>query len=328
MNGLKKKFPFKKEHFQLFYHPDCLLHDTGTEHPDTPERLSSILRGCSTLPAGLPVSFQTPPPADVSFLELAHDNAYLQRLEAACLQGATSFMTPDNPISPDTFKAVVAAGGCVLALAETLLQHGAGFALIRPPGHHAGRNHAEGFCFVNHVALAVEAIRQKDPGASFLVVDFDIHHGNGIDYFYSDDPKVFYFSLHGPPEHIYPHSGYIHETGRAAGTGYTRNVTVPLDSSGDQWLRLFTTNLRDVEKVIRPDYLLISAGFDAHREDPFGVINAEDHHFLSLVSQLKRVADEQCAGKVAIFLEGGYSAAVLERLVPEIITVFATTSHL
>ena len=244
------------------------MHDVGEGHPETSARLSSILRGCVNLPADLSVSFQVPPPASISQLELVHEKDYLRRLEASCLQLSPFFMSPDNHINPNTFCAVLAAGGCAIALGETLLEKGAGFALIRPPGHHAGKNSAEGFCFINHIALAIETIRQKEPDATFLVVDFDVHHGNGIDYIYYDDPKVFYYSLHGAPDHIYPHSGYVHETGQGAGTGYTCNITLSLESSGDDWLRYFESNLRDVEQKMQPDYLLVGAGFDAHREDP------------------------------------------------------------
>ena len=323
MLALEKRFPFKKEHFQLFSHPDCLLHQVGAEHPETPERLSSILCGCAALPDQLPISFQVPPPALVSQLQRVHEKNYLMSLKVACLRSEPFFMSADNHISYNSFRAVLAGGGCALALAETLQQNGAGFALIRPPGHHAGRSNAEGFCFINHAALAIETIRLQQPEATFLVVDFDVHHGNGLDRLYSDDPKVFYYSLHGAPEHIFPNSGYGHETGQGAGRGYTCNVTLPLSSSGEVWLREFTSSLGDFEQKIRPDYLLVNAGFDAHKQDPFGAMCVEDHHYLEGIRRLQAIAREHCAGRIGLFLEGGYSLAVLERLVPKIITVLA-----
>jgi len=325
MMALEKKFPFRRGNFQLFSHPDCLLHEVGEWHPESPSRLTSALRGCASLPEHLPISFQVPPPALAAELELVHEKEYLLSLEADCRTASTFFMSPDNHISPDTFRAVRAAGGCALELAETLLSHGAGFALIRPPGHHAGRNSAEGFCFINHIALAIERIRQKEPEATFLVVDFDVHHGNGIDSLYYDDPKIYYYSLHGVPDHIYPHSGHDHETGRGAGIGYTHNITLPLNSSGDDWLRHFEAGLHAFEQKVGPDYLLVGAGFDAHREDPFGVMNVEDRHFIEAVSDLKKIADMHCAGRVGFFLEGGYSTTVLERLIPEVVMVLAAS---
>lgn len=328
MIDLQKKFPFRKEHFQLYSHPDCLLHEVGELHPEIPERLRSILRGCKNLPVNLPISFKIPQPAELSHLELVHDREYRHKLEASCQNDERTFMSPDNHINRNTFRSVLAAGGCAVALADTLLGGGAGFALIRPPGHHSSRNNAEGFCFINHIALAIALIRQKQPDAIFLIVDFDVHHGNGIDYIFCDDPKVFYYSLHGTPVDNYPHTGYVHETGRGAGVGYTRNITLPLECSGDDWLRHFEANLCDCEQKVRPDYLLIGAGFDAHRDDPFGIMNVEDYHFLSAARRLKKTAYDYCGGRFGFFLEGGYSSTVLERLVPEVIKVLATSPSL
>lgn len=323
MKGLSGKFPFHKEFFQLYSHPDCLLHEVGEDHPETPARLERVLHGCAGLPARLPLSFQAPTPARVSQLESVHEKDYLMRLKIACLRSSPFFMSPDNHISPYTFRAVLAAGGCSLALAETLLEQGAGFALVRPPGHHAGRKSAEGFCFINHAALVIETIRKKEPTAGFLVVDFDVHHGNGINFLYYDDPRIFYYSLHGTPDHIFPNTGHAHETGQGQGSGCTCNITLPLESSGDQWLEQFEANLRSFEQKIRPDYLLVNAGFDAHEDDPFGFMNVEDHHFLQAVRHLHAIAREQCGGRIGLFLEGGYSMTVLERLVPAIIADLA-----
>jgi acetoin utilization deacetylase AcuC-like enzyme len=323
VKDLSSKFPFCKENFQIYSHPDCLLHEVGSDHPETPHRLSGILRGCSRLSSDLPVSFQIPPPARVSQLERVHEKDYLMRLKIACLRSNPFFMSPDNHISPHTFRAVLAAGGCSLALAATLLEQGAGFALVRPPGHHAGRNNAEGFCFINHAALVIETIRQKQPRAAFMVVDFDVHHGNGINSLYYDDPGVFYYSLHGPPDHIFPNTGYVHETGQGEGRGYTCNITLPLESSGDRWLQQFELSLRGIENKICPDYLLVNAGFDAHMEDPFGLMNVEDRHFIAAVRHLHALARKQCGGRIGLILEGGYSMTVLERLVPAIIANLA-----
>lgn len=323
MNELLHRFPRREGCFQLFSHPDCLLHEVGEGHPETAARLQAVLRGCAQLSADLPISFQVPVPARVAELERAHDRAYLMQLKIAALRGMPYFMSQDNHICEQTFRAVQAAGGAALALADCLLGQGAGFALVRPPGHHAGRQTAEGFCFINHAALVIETLRLRDPQAKFLTVDFDVHHGNGLSYLYDDDPRVFYFSLHGEPEHIFPNTGHCNETGQGAGHGCTCNITLPLECSGDRWLEQFSTQLRCVEQRFRPDYLLVNAGFDAHREDPFGLMNVEDCHFLAAVDELQALAAERCGGRIGLFLEGGYSPAVLERLVPQVITSLA-----
>lgn len=323
MIDLTSRFPCREEFFQVFCHPDCLLHEVGADHPETPERLQSILRGCARLSPDLPISWQVPCPAQIEDLSRVHDPDYLARLERACGSGQPHFMSPDNQIGPQSFRAVLAAGGCALALAKTLLGQGAGIALIRPPGHHAGKKRAEGFCFINHTALVIETIRRHHPQAAFLVVDFDAHHGHGLNFLYYDDARVFYYSLHGEPEHIYPNTGYRQETGRGAATGCTCNITLPLDTSGDRWLQQFDVHLHSFEKKIHPDYLLVNAGFDAHQEDPFGVMNVGDIHFREAVKLLQAVADKYCRGRIGLLLEGGYSMTVLERLLPEIIVDLA-----
>ena len=319
MHNLTSRFPYRGDFFQVYSHPDCLLHEVGADHPETPDRLKSVLRGCARLAPTLPISWQTPPPAQMAELELVHDAGYLERLRGACQDGHPYFMSYDNHIGLQTFRAVLAAGGCALGLAQTLLGQGAGFALVRPPGHHAGRRRAEGFCYINHTALVIETIRRQKPEATFLVVDFDVHHGHGLNFLYYDDPGIFYYSLHGEPEHIYPNTGHRQEIGRGAGRGYTCNVTLPLDSSGDQWLQQFEDHLHSFEKKIRPDYLLVNAGFDAHQDDPFGVMHVEDRHFQAAVSRLHAISREYCRGRIGLFLEGGYSLPVLERLLPVII---------
>jgi len=319
MKELTSRFPYHDDFFQIYSHPDCLLHEVGADHPETPDRLKSVLRGCARLSPTLPVSWQIPAPAQIEELELVHDIGYLERLRTACQHGQSDFMSYDNHICPLTFHAVLAAGGCALALAKTLLGQGAGFALVRPPGHHAGRKRAEGFCFINHTALVIETIRRQQPGATFLVVDFDVHHGHGLNFLYYDDPGIFYFSLHGEPEHIYPNTGHRQDTGRGAGMGCTCNITLPLESSGDQWLQQFENHLHSFERKLRPDYLLVNAGFDAHQDDPFGVMHVEDQHFRTAVRRLHAVAREHCRGRIGLFLEGGYSMSVLERLLPAII---------
>jgi acetoin utilization deacetylase AcuC-like enzyme len=317
-HALTDRFPRSDQHLQVLFHPDCLLHEGSPDHPECPERLQAILDGCLTLERSTPVSFMVPPPATFDQLLRVHDKSYLQRLEEAAHHQST-FMSPDTYLCLDSFDAIRAAAGCALAAGECLVEGRRAFALTRPPGHHAGRATAEGFCFVNHIALAIETIRRSDPDARFLVVDFDIHHGNGIDQIYERDDTVFYFSIHGNPAHIYPHSGFPDEQGKAKGRGFTRNITVEEGTPGDAWLQLFQTNLTDVAGSFTADYLLVGAGFDAHAEDPFSLAQLTDEHFVAVADELKQMAEAQCQGRAAWFLEGGYSTTVLNRLVPRII---------
>ena len=323
MYELTQKFPYQREFFQVFSHPDCLHHETGSGHPESTKRLQSIYDGCKLIEDKTRVSFSMPAPAMREQLELVHDKNYLLALESSCMKMKPFFMSGDNQICMDTYTAVLSAGGSVFSLADTIMNGSSGFALIRPPGHHAGVNVAEGFCYINHIALAIEHIRQKQPEARFLVVDFDVHHGNGIDSIYSKCDKVFYFSIHGSPEHIYPNTGRSTETGQGTGVGFTHNIPLLPGTSGDIWLDKFVRGLYAFEGKLTPDYILVSAGFDAHLEDPFGLMGVEDHHYLSAIDQLQAVANTYCGGKLALFLEGGYSLEVLKRIVPKIICQLA-----
>lgn len=324
MHALTERFPKDDSRFNVYFHPDCLLHEEPLGHPECPERLQAILDGCLTLPETTPVTFAIPQPATFEQLLRVHNKHYLQRLEEAAHHQST-FMSPDNYLCPDSFDAIRAAAGCAIAAADSLSKGTPAFALTRPPGHHAGRSTAEGFCFVNHIALAIETIRITEPDARFLAVDFDIHHGNGIDQIYQRDGSVFYFSIHGNPSHIYPNTGFPDERGIQRGHGFTRNVTVDEGTSGDDWLRLFRATLEEVQSSFTPDYLLIGAGFDAHAEDPFSLTKLTDTHYLEVASDLKTLADTHCNGRAAWFLEGGYSATVLKRLVPSVIKYLANT---
>jgi acetoin utilization deacetylase AcuC-like enzyme len=324
-HALTRRFPIRDHHLNIFFHPDCLLHEGPDGHPERPERLQAILDGCLELPAETPVSFVIPEPAAFEQLLCVHDKNYLQRLQETTHHQST-FMSPDNYLCPESFDAIRAAAGCAIAAADSLLKGTPAFALTRPPGHHAGRSTAEGFCFVNHIALVIETIRRTHPDARFLVVDFDIHHGNGIDHLYQSDSAVFYYSIHGNPAHIYPSSGFPDELGKNEGHGYTCNVTVDEGTSGEDWLRLFRESLHAVQNSFTPDYLLVGAGFDAHEDDPFSLTRLQDAHYLEVTRDLQTLAKKYCRGHAAWFLEGGYSATVLKRLVPRVITQLAKGS--
>lgn len=320
---LTARFPHATAAFQVYFNPRCLDHDIGMPHPERPARLHAVLEGCQNLPLETPVGFSIPPPATRDAITRVHHLSYLQALEEACLKGEEYFMSADNPLAQDSFPAILASAGLGVALGQHLATGGAGFALTRPPGHHAGRDRAEGFCFLNQLALAVEEIRAHHPTARFLVVDIDIHHGNGIHYLYNHDPTVFFFSIHGSPAHLYPGTGFDSEQGIDDGEGYTRNITVEPGISGQAWLDQFHRGLQESLRHFTPDFLLVSAGFDAHEEDPYSFANVQDKHFLQVMRTLQNTANTHCQGRLGLTLEGGYSCPVLKRLLPACIEPLA-----
>ena len=320
MTELEQIFPFEEGKFQVYFNSDCLYHETYEDHPESPQRLRNILKGCEqSLNHDLPLSFSCPEPMKLSDMTEVHDEGYLLALESCIHSGKSSFMSADNYICRDSLDAIRATAGMSRELASSLSMGGAGFALTRPPGHHAGKAKAEGFCFVNNVAIAVNEIRRRDEIAKVLIVDFDVHHGNGIYSIFREDSGVYYYSVHGAPEHIYPYTGYQTEVGHGEGHGFTKNITLPEGTSGDEWLKVFRAGLTEISRTFKADYILVSAGFDAHEQDPFSFMQVKDEHYLKACLELQDLAKQQCAGKIGFFLEGGYSLEVMERLVPRCI---------
>ncbi len=320
LKNFKKIFPPNELPFRIFFNPDCMLHDTGFSYPECAQRLQSIIEGCLSLANKDFICFNYPPAASISQLTSLHPRDYLTRLETQCLQGREFFMSLDNPICPQTFDAILAAGGLAIALGNHLNSRKGGFALTRPPGHHAGIAKAEGFCFLNHAGLIERQIRKEYPKAKIFIIDFDVHHGNGTSDIFLEDNRIFYMSIHSSPKQTYPGSGHKDEKGERGGKGYTLNLPLPVGTDGDTWLKTVESNITEAISVFNPDFMLISAGFDAHVDDPFALMRVEDKHYLSIVSTLIAITETYCPGRLGIILEGGYSLDVLRHLVPEIIS--------
>ena len=329
MSDLESAFQGTEQSFQIYYNRDCLYHEAHYDHPESPERLGAILKGCQdSIAPNCRVRFSSPIALNIADLESVHDADYLLAMESCILSGKSTFMDNDTYICHDSLDAILACAGMSRELAKCLSNQGSGFALTRPPGHHAGRAKAEGFCFINNVAIAAEELRNNHGINKILIVDFDVHHGNGVYSIFREDPEVYYFSLHGNPEHIYPHTGHVSEKGHGEGKGFTKNISLPEGSSGDEWLKAFTCNLSLIEQEFEADAILVSAGFDAHEEDPFSLMKVQDEHYLEACLCLQRLAQRQCGGRIGFFLEGGYSLDVMQRLVPKCIEALAENHSL
>ena len=292
------------------YHPDYLDHDMGMGHPESPQRLRAIVARLehSPLQSGL-VPINTPAAdADLvtDWIEMVHAHDYVTQLRrVAPAQGRVS-LDPDTSISPGSLKAAYRAVGGVMAAADAIMDRRVdnAFCAVRPPGHHAESTHAMGFCLFNNVAVAARYFQKRHGLERIAVVDWDVHHGNGTQHTFYDDPSVFFFSTHQYP--YYPGTGKASERGSGRGNGFTLNVPLSAGTGDAAYLDVFNSVLRPALQAYRPDAVIISAGFDAHRDDPLAGMNLSTEGYVQLSRVVKEIADEFAQGRILSCLEGGY----------------------
>ncbi len=294
-------------------HPGYAAHDTGGgEHPETPERLRVLLASLAASPLGPTLRRVEPGKAGRDWLTTFHDEEYLFRFEESALSGKTYIDHPDNQICYETYETALLAAGAGLAGID-LLEKGANqvFCALRPPGHHAERNMALGFCFLNNSVLAARYWQQRHGRRKIAVIDWDAHHGNGIQSAFEEDPEVFYISIHEHPTFSFPGSGYAEETGTGRGKGTTLNIPLP-PGAGDQLvLQAFRQKIRPALAAFRPERIIVSAGFDGHLQDDMSGLAYSTELYAWLGGEMAALAGEYCQGKLLSILEGGYHLASL-----------------
>jgi acetoin utilization deacetylase AcuC-like enzyme len=298
------------------YHPDYLKHDPGDWHPEKPERLPAIIDGLKDSGFWEKLAHLEPSPAAVEQIEYVHDEAYVQSLREFCAQGG-GMLDHDTGVSRESFDvALLAAGGIITAIDAVMAGevHNA-FAAVRPPGHHAFPEKGKGFCVFNNIAIGARYLQKEHDLEKILIVDWDIHHGDGTHYFFYDDSSVFYFSIHEYP--FYPGTGREYETGRGKAVGYTMNVPLPFGSGIQQYMDAFEKKLKPVALQFKPDFVLISAGFDAHKDDPLSGIDLASDAYGKFTDIIREIADQTCDGRIVSVLEGGYSLSALSESVLE-----------
>ena len=289
----------------LLLDPRFENHDTGPGHPERPERLRAIRRRFDE--RGIPARcapLETIP-VDDGLLRRVHDPAHVDRVDAASASGARLLDSMDTTISPESAPlARLAAGSLVGACRE--VREGrldAAFLASRPPGHHAERDLAMGFCLFNNVAVAATALRESGV-ARVLIVDWDVHHGNGTQHLFEADPSVFYYSSHQMP--LYPGTGYAHERGTGAGRGFTLNCPLRPGDGDEPFLAPLRGPLAAAMREFRPEFVLVSAGFDAHERDPLGGLAVSTEAFAEATRIVMGIAADHAGGKLVSVLEGGY----------------------
>jgi acetoin utilization deacetylase AcuC-like enzyme len=253
----------------------------------------------------------SPTAADPDQLFSTHAHAYVARAQAACADGQRILDTPDVGISAESFDTALLAAGGAIALADAVMKKtiSNGFALLRPPGHHALASSAMGFCLFNNIAITARHLQAKHGLNKIAIVDWDVHHGNGTQDSFYEDPSVLYISLHQYP--FYPGTGAAHETGSGRGAGTTLNCPMPQESDDFAYQTAFTEKILPKLLEFKPEAVLISAGFDAHAKDPLANIRLTADCFGWMTLRLMEIADKFSGGKIISLLEGGYDLDAL-----------------
>lgn len=295
----------------IIYSDRYLEHDTGG-HVENIERLNSIRNALEEQDWADELEWIDPRPATVDEVALVHSKQYIDYVKNACSRvRGISYLNPDTAVSPESYEvALLAAGGAIRGV-EMLLDGSLDgfFAPVRPPGHHAEYSESLGFCLFNNVAVAALYARQEHGVERVFILDWDVHHGNGTQHSFEDDPGVFYASLHQYPH--YPGTGGKTETGSGDGLGYTLNFPMRAGSGDADYMYLYDEVLARAIKKYRPQLLLVSAGYDAHRSDPLSGIMLSDECFAAMMQSLLDAAGPGC--KTGLLLEGGYNLAALGR---------------
>ena len=297
----------------LAYSPRFLEHVPGPTHPESPARLRAIYGGLEA--AGLLGKFKAIDfvKAPVSELGRVHTASYIERVRHCCQSGAAWIDSPDSEICPDSYEVARLAVGAVLAGCDEVM---AGvvtnaLCLVRPPGHHAEADRSMGFCLFNNVAIAARRLQQVHGLQRILILDWDVHHGNGTQHVFESDPGVLYISLHQSPDTCYPGTGFAREQGTGMGKGATVNIPFEPGASDDDYRTIFMERLRPIIDRFSPEFVLVSSGFDSHTDDPLAGVCLSIEGLDFLLRQTCDAARRLCGGRLVVTLEGGYNLDVL-----------------
>src|SRR5947209_11363753 len=290
----------------LYDDPVFLEHETG-RHPETAKRLRAInlmldesgLRGRCTVGQFSPV--------EPAALAAVHSPRVVERVRQAAQSGG-GHLDADTVVSPASYDVALAAAGACAAAVDAVMsgKDRTALCLVRPPGHHATPTHSMGFCLFNNIALTARHARNRHGVDRVLIVDWDVHHGNGTQDAFYEDPAVFFLSVHRYGHGFYPGSGAVDETGTGPGLGTTRNVPIRYGTSRDEFRKRFAQAVESAAEAFKPGLVLVSAGFDAHRLDPIGDLGLEAEDFADLTKRVLAVAKTHAGGRLVACLEGGY----------------------
>jgi acetoin utilization deacetylase AcuC-like enzyme len=292
----------------VFTHQACLEHDPGSHHPESPDRLRAVLAGLAQ-PEFAALERRQAPRAELDEVMRVHPRAFIEAVLAAVPQRGHAPLDADTSLSPRSGEAALRAVGAVCAAVDAVVAGEAdnAFCAVRPPGHHAEAGRAMGFCLFNSVAIGAQRARQKHGLERAAIIDFDVHHGNGTQAIFENNPHVFYASTHQSP--LYPGTGARGDTG----VGNVVNVPLRPMSGSVEFRRAFNEFILPALEDFRPDFILISAGFDAHRADPLAQLMLVEEDYAWVTERLMACAARHCEGRIVSTLEGGYDLDALAK---------------
>ncbi|QDV23634.1 histone deacetylase family protein [Aureliella helgolandensis] len=293
----------------FYYDPIFQEHVTG-DHPENGGRTLSVIRHLNFI--ALDTSCRRPAwePASVERLCYVHTREYVDSVERFALKGG-GYLDEDTVVSTKSYEVARQAAGAVCDAVQRVVagEDKTAFCLVRPPGHHAMPDHAMGFCLFNNIAVGARVARRELGIERVLIVDFDVHHGNGTQAMFWEDASVGYFSMHRSP--LYPGTGAAEEIGAGDGIGTTLNLPVAVGTPRDDQMRVFEREVQGFAHKIKPQLVLVSAGFDSHKDDPVGSLGLENEDFRGMTRCLLDVAAEHANGRLVSVLEGGYNPHAL-----------------
>jgi len=301
----------------FLYDDRLLLHCTGSNHPESPERLEAVYRGVEEAGLFPRLTLIKASPAKLKWIEAVHSPKHIMRFEEACLLEMGEFDHPDNQMCRESYEtALLAVGGMLEAVRmvmEGTLDNA--FCAVRPPGHHAEMNRALGFCYFNNVAIAARYLLNEWGVERVGIVDIDAHHGNGTQHIFEDDPSVFYYSVHEHPSFAFPGTGREFETGVGAGSGFTLNCPLLPGQGDEEYMAILERDLAPAFAEFKPQVILVSAGFDAHVGDDMSDLKLSTEGFSRIMRKLVELANAYSGGRIISVLEGGYSVQLLPELI-------------
>lgn len=306
MFTIRKILVFRVSRTAVIYHPDFELHDTGPHHPERAERARLIAEGLRSSDVASELDWFTPEPVAVELLERIHSPEYRQFIEESCLSGRQTVDAGDTSISEQSYQVALLAAGASIRGIDAIFEDGykRAFACSRPPGHHARYEQAMGFCLFNNIAIAAAYAESRYGLDRICILDWDVHHGNGTQEAFYNSPRIFFCSLHQMP--LYPNTGESYDRGLEIGHGYTLNLPVPPRVDGQYYRELFEEELAPEISNFKPELILISAGFDAHKQDPLADVQLTTSDYTWMTRKVVEWADTWAQGRVFSQLEGGY----------------------